>query len=70
MKIASYCLLLPGKVLHLTPLLAAKKFRNRGNKEGALRAFGLLEDDGLGNTYIISGIRGGGAQVKRPVIRT
>ncbi len=30
---------LPGKTLYLTHLLALKKFRKRGNKDGALRAF-------------------------------
>lgn len=62
-KIAAYCLLLPGDTLHLTPLLAAKKFRNKGNKDGAIRAFGLLEKDGLGNTYVITGSKGGSTQV-------
>ena len=43
-----YCLLLPGKVLYLSPLLAAKKFRNKGNKSGALTALRHLEQEGLG----------------------
>ena len=34
---AAYCLQLPGKVLYLSPLLATKKFRKRGNKDGALK---------------------------------
>lgn len=33
---AAYSLLLPGKVLHLNALLSMKKFRDRGNKEGAV----------------------------------
>ena len=45
---AAYCLQLPGKVLYLSPLLAPKKFRKRGNKDGALRAFYQLETEGLG----------------------
>ena len=45
---AAYCLHLPGKVLYLSPLLAQKKFRKRGNKDGALRAFYQLETEGLG----------------------
>lgn len=55
---ASYCLTLPGKVLYLTPLLSAKKFRNRGNKDGAVRAFMKLEEEGLGKTYVIGGSKG------------
>ena len=35
---ASFCLTLPGKNLHLSSLLQSKKFRNKGNKEGALAA--------------------------------
>lgn len=49
-KTAAHCLLLPGDKLHLTPLLAAKKFRKEGNKLGAVRAFQLLQKDGLGKT--------------------
>lgn len=41
--------MLPGKVLDLSQLLTAKKFRNRGNKQGALTAFKTLETDELGN---------------------
>lgn len=41
-------MLLPGKTLYLSALLAAKKFRNRGNKPAALDAFHELEDAGLG----------------------
>lgn len=52
---AAFCLTLPGKKLHLTPLLAAKKFRARGNKEGALRAFYQLEEEGLGKVLIVGG---------------
>ena len=35
---AAYCLKLPGRILDLSTLLAAKKFRGRGNKDGALKA--------------------------------
>ena len=47
-SVAAYCLLLPGKTLHLSALLAAKRFRDKGNKEGAVRALKLLEEAGLG----------------------
>ena len=36
------------KNLHLSTFLAQKKFRHRGNKEGALNAFHALESAGLG----------------------
>ena len=41
-------LLLPGKVLHLNALLAMRKFRNCGNKAGAVRGFEELQESGLG----------------------
>ena len=45
---AAFSLLLPGQVLHLNALLAMKKFRDRGNKDGAVRGFILLQEAGLG----------------------
>jgi len=45
---ASYVLTLPGSVMDLTALLNKKKFRGRGNKEGAIRVFHLLQQDKLG----------------------
>ena len=56
--IAAYCLTLPGETLYLTPLLAAKKFRNRGNKDGAVRAFLQLEEEGMGKTWVVGGSKG------------
>ena len=52
-----YTILLPGKALHLTTLNNARKFCNKGNKEGGLQAFQLLEKEGLGNieSYTIPG---------------
>ena len=55
---AAFCLTLPGETLYLTPLLNGKKFRNRGNKDGAVRAFLQLEEEGLGKTLIIGGSKG------------
>ena len=46
--VAAYCLLLPGKVLHISALLAAKRFRDRGNKDGAVKAIRVLQSAGLG----------------------
>ena len=45
---AKLCLLLPGNTLDLSTLLILKKFRCRGNKEGALAAMRLLKREGLG----------------------
>ena len=55
---AAHCLKLPGKTLYLTPLLAQKKFRKWGNKEGAIRAFYQLEAEGLGTTLEVGGSKG------------
>ena len=55
---AAYCLLLPGKKLFLKALLDMKKFRKRGNKEGAVTAFYHLEEDGLGKVYEVSNSKG------------
>ena len=46
---ASYVLTLPGSVMDLTSPLNNKKFRGRGNKEGAIRVFQLLHNDDLGD---------------------
>ena len=42
------CLTLPGNQLDLSALLKDKKFRGRGNKEGALQAMRSLEEVELG----------------------
>ena len=55
---AAFCLCLPGKKLYLTHLLALKKFRKRGNKDGALRAFYTLADEGLGKVLEFANARG------------
>ena len=44
----AYTLLLPGKVLDLSTMLKNKKYQNRGQKEGAVKAMNKLEADGLG----------------------
>ena len=48
MSNAAFTLLLPGRILDLSTLLSTKKYRNRGNKDGALAAMKKLESDGLG----------------------
>jgi len=55
---AEYCLNLPGKTLYLTHLLALKKFRKRGNKDGALRAFQMLDNEGLGKLVQVGSGKG------------
>ena len=45
---AAYTLTLPGRILDLSNLLSNKKYRNQGNKDGALAAMKKLEIDGLG----------------------
>jgi len=39
-------------------LLAAKKFKRRGNKEKAVAAFAMLETEGLGTLLEVGGARG------------
>ena len=55
---AAYCLTLPGRTLYLTPLLAQKKFRKKGNKDGAVRAFYQLQEEGLGKVLEVGGNKG------------
>lgn len=55
---SGFCLTLPGQTLYLTPLLALKKFRKRGNKDGAIRAFYRLQEEGLGKVLEIGGTKG------------
>ena len=38
-------------MLYLKTLLDKKKFRKRGNKEGAVAAFYRLEEEGMGKVY-------------------
>ena len=45
---ATMSLLLPGRVLHLNALLVMRKFRDRGNKAGAVRGFEKLQQHNLG----------------------
>ena len=55
---AAYCLSLPRKTLFLSHLLSLKKFRKRGNIDGALRAFFKLEEEGLGKVLEVAGSKG------------
>ena len=50
-KVASFCLTIPGKVLHISTLLAKKFFRNKCNKDDAVKAIKMLEKAGLGTVY-------------------
>ena len=55
---AAHCLRLPGRCLHLTPLLKAKRFRNFGYKTGALKAFQELQHAQLGSLEEIGAGKG------------
>ena len=55
---ASFALLLPGKVLHLSALIVARKFRDRGNKAGALEAMQLLDECGMGKLLSVNSVCG------------
>lgn len=57
-SLAAYCLQLPGKNLHLSALLAAKKFQGRGNKSAAVAALRELEAAGLGKLDTAESRRG------------
>ena len=46
---AAFSLLLPGKVLHLNAPSHLRKFRDRGNKPGAVKGFEVLQDNELGH---------------------
>lgn len=62
--LAAFCLTLPGKKLLLTPLLSAKKFRNRGKKDDVVRTFYVLEGEGLGKTLVLTGYKGATQVIK------
>lgn len=55
---ASFSLLLPGKVLYFNALNELRKFRGRGNKEGAKRAWQYLQEAGLGTFKTQKAARG------------
>lgn len=46
-SLGAFFVLLPGKVLKLSSLVQAKKFRGKGNKEGAVAAFEELQQASL-----------------------
>ena len=54
-------LLIPGKQLHITALNEHKKFRDMGNKQGAVETINDLEKDGLG--LVLSNMTQGTAKV-------
>jgi len=45
---AAFCLTLPGAVLDLSSLLAAKRFQSKHSKKGVLLAMKLLHRESLG----------------------
>ena len=62
---ATYTLALPGRILDLSTLLSNKKYRNQGNKVGALAAKKKLENDGLGKIKKKEAHRGASAVSNR-----
>jgi hypothetical protein len=52
------CLTIPGKVLYLSALLSQRKFRKRGDKEGAIAGFRALEKANLGKVEATNPKRG------------
>ena len=57
-SLAAYCLLLPGRTLNSSALLAAKRFRDKGNKDGAVRGIKMLQAAGLGEVIEKKPLRG------------
>jgi len=55
---AAFCLLLPGATLDLSSLLAAKRFRYKNGKKGALLAMKLLQRENLGELLSKKATRG------------
>jgi len=55
---AELSLTLPGNVLNMSALIHQKKFRNTGNKTGALKGWKMLENEGVGMIYEQKAIRG------------
>ncbi len=55
--ICHHTILLPGRNLYLTPLLDKKKYRGKGNREGALLAFRTLQETGLGDIHTVPGTK-------------
>jgi hypothetical protein len=55
---AAYSLLIPGRVLNLSALNSQKKFRDRGNKQGAIKGWQLLEQSELGKLHDMKAQRG------------
>ena len=55
---ATMSFLLPGKLLLLNALLALRKFRDSGNKVGAVRGFETLQESNLGRLITLKPQRG------------
>lgn len=57
-KNATISLLLPGNILNLTVLNNLRKFRDKGNKAGAISAWMFLHEEGLGQLVETKARRG------------
>ena len=56
--ITGFTLLLPGKVIDITAVCKAKKFKDKGNKPAAIEACRRLETEGLGTLCELGSSRG------------
>ena len=57
-RAASYVLTLPGKILDISVLNTSRKFREFGNKEGAVAAIEFLQECGIGVVHTEKATRG------------
>ena len=55
---ATISLLTPGRVLHLSALLVLKRYRDKGNKAGAVKGYQLLQQEELGELVEMKPQRG------------
>ena len=55
---AGYTILQPGKKLDISALIKAKRFKDKGNKAGAVAACKKLQSDGLGVLHELGKSRG------------
>ena len=58
LDVAGYTILLPGKALDISAIVKAKKFKNKGNKPGALEACKRLEEAEMGKLVELGKSRG------------
>ena len=57
-RAAAYMLTLPGKILDISVLNTSRKFREFGNKEGAVAAIEFLQESSIGVVHTEKATRG------------